>query len=360
MRIVVDVSPLSHPPTGIGNYIRGSLAGIVEAAGRAHEIVAFAPTSLQGAGPHQGGDRPHAGRDEALAGARLARRAYRLEQARPPCRRAAARLVRRAPLHRLDDAAPALRPPGDDDPRPQSARITPSGAPRGRSRCTGARMRMRSRHATSSSRTRATRRTMRRRRSGSRRSASSSRTRASARSSCPRASGRRSTGRTCSASGRSSRARTCSASSTRGACSAVSTVSCLPAGAGWGEQPGLDDPGIVLPGYVSSQALPALYRGAARLRLPLAVRGLRDPGRRGDGVRDAGRRLEPSVARRGVRIGCSPCRPAGSRRRSRRGSEEAIARRDELVPAGIEHAAQFTWRATGATMLEALIERRAA
>ena len=32
MRIVVDVSPLSHPRTGIGNYIRGSLAGMAAAA----------------------------------------------------------------------------------------------------------------------------------------------------------------------------------------------------------------------------------------------------------------------------------------------------------------------------------------
>jgi glycosyltransferase involved in cell wall biosynthesis len=49
MRIVVDVSPLSHPRTGIGNYIRGSLAGLVAAAGaRGHDVLAFAPTSLQG------------------------------------------------------------------------------------------------------------------------------------------------------------------------------------------------------------------------------------------------------------------------------------------------------------------------
>jgi glycosyltransferase involved in cell wall biosynthesis len=49
MRIVVDVSPLSHPPTGIGNYIRGSLAGLVTAARPAsHEVVAVAPTSLRG------------------------------------------------------------------------------------------------------------------------------------------------------------------------------------------------------------------------------------------------------------------------------------------------------------------------
>jgi glycosyltransferase involved in cell wall biosynthesis len=48
VRIAFDVSPLSHPPLGIGNYIRGSLGGLVEAAGHEHEIVAFAPTSLQG------------------------------------------------------------------------------------------------------------------------------------------------------------------------------------------------------------------------------------------------------------------------------------------------------------------------
>jgi glycosyltransferase involved in cell wall biosynthesis len=48
MRIAFDVSPLSHQRTGIGNYIRGSLAGLVDAAGGRHEIVAFAPTSLRG------------------------------------------------------------------------------------------------------------------------------------------------------------------------------------------------------------------------------------------------------------------------------------------------------------------------
>jgi glycosyltransferase involved in cell wall biosynthesis len=48
MRVVVDVSPLSHPRTGIGNYIRGSLEGLVAAAGERHEVVAFGPTSLRG------------------------------------------------------------------------------------------------------------------------------------------------------------------------------------------------------------------------------------------------------------------------------------------------------------------------
>jgi glycosyltransferase involved in cell wall biosynthesis len=48
VRIAFDVSPLSHPRTGIGNYILGSLAGLFEAAGTDHEVVAFAPTSFRG------------------------------------------------------------------------------------------------------------------------------------------------------------------------------------------------------------------------------------------------------------------------------------------------------------------------
>ena len=48
MRIVFDVSPLSHQRTGVGNYVRGSLQGVVEAAAGGHEVVAFAPASLRG------------------------------------------------------------------------------------------------------------------------------------------------------------------------------------------------------------------------------------------------------------------------------------------------------------------------
>ena len=47
MRIVVDVSPLSLPRTGIGNYLRGLVFGLAEASARQHELVAFAPS-----GPH--------------------------------------------------------------------------------------------------------------------------------------------------------------------------------------------------------------------------------------------------------------------------------------------------------------------
>ena len=49
MRILFDVSPLSHAPrTGVPNYILGSLRGLAAVAGDEHEIVAFAPVSLKG------------------------------------------------------------------------------------------------------------------------------------------------------------------------------------------------------------------------------------------------------------------------------------------------------------------------
>src|SRR5205807_3569010 len=48
VRIVFDVSPLSHQRTGVGNYVLGSLAGLVEAAAGEHELVAWAPASREG------------------------------------------------------------------------------------------------------------------------------------------------------------------------------------------------------------------------------------------------------------------------------------------------------------------------
>ena len=48
MRIVFDVTPLALPRTGIGNYLRGALAGLAEAAAGEHEIVALAVTGPRG------------------------------------------------------------------------------------------------------------------------------------------------------------------------------------------------------------------------------------------------------------------------------------------------------------------------
>jgi len=64
VRIVVDVSPLSHQRTGVGNYVRGSLLGIVEASAGRHEVVAFAPASGRG----------RKAIDEALSGVPVERR----------------------------------------------------------------------------------------------------------------------------------------------------------------------------------------------------------------------------------------------------------------------------------------------
>jgi len=47
VRIAYDVTPLSHPRTGVGNYILGALRGMVEAGG-GHELVAFGPVSIRG------------------------------------------------------------------------------------------------------------------------------------------------------------------------------------------------------------------------------------------------------------------------------------------------------------------------
>ena len=47
MRIAFDVTPLVVPRTGIGNYLRGVLAGLCAHGGAGDEVVAFA---LVGAG----------------------------------------------------------------------------------------------------------------------------------------------------------------------------------------------------------------------------------------------------------------------------------------------------------------------
>jgi glycosyltransferase involved in cell wall biosynthesis len=48
VRIVFDVTPLSLPRTGIGNYLRGAVAGLGEAAAGEHDVVALAVTGPRG------------------------------------------------------------------------------------------------------------------------------------------------------------------------------------------------------------------------------------------------------------------------------------------------------------------------
>lgn len=48
MRIAYDVTPLSHPRTGVGTYILGTLAGMAHESHGEHELVAFGPVSVRG------------------------------------------------------------------------------------------------------------------------------------------------------------------------------------------------------------------------------------------------------------------------------------------------------------------------
>jgi len=48
VRIAYDVTPLSHPRTGVGNYILGALKGMLQEAAGEHELVAFGPVSIRG------------------------------------------------------------------------------------------------------------------------------------------------------------------------------------------------------------------------------------------------------------------------------------------------------------------------
>jgi len=48
VRVAYDVTPLSHPRTGVGNYILGALRGMVEAADGSQELVVFGPVSIRG------------------------------------------------------------------------------------------------------------------------------------------------------------------------------------------------------------------------------------------------------------------------------------------------------------------------
>jgi glycosyltransferase involved in cell wall biosynthesis len=48
VRIAYDVTPLSHPRTGVGNYVLGALRGMLAAVDEGHELVAFGPISVRG------------------------------------------------------------------------------------------------------------------------------------------------------------------------------------------------------------------------------------------------------------------------------------------------------------------------
>jgi glycosyltransferase involved in cell wall biosynthesis len=122
--------------------------------------------------------------------------------------------------------------------------------------------------------------------------------------------------------------------------------------AGWGDQPALDAPGVIRLGYTPHDELPRLYRGASVFVYPSLFEGFGMPVIEAMAcgvptVVSSHESLDEACGDAAVRV--DPHDPESIAR----GMERALAERDELVRRGLAHATRFTWLANGQAHLAA-------